>query len=154
MGREIRSMSERRDIDAERLAALLDGRLQEAERDALLAELAAHDDGAGALGDVAAVLRDLEAAGAVPAEDLRAPPIRRQARSPLRPSPCSTTCRPAPPPPRRIVRCPPHRRRIPCARCCAKAGAWRLRCSARAMPPRERGSLRRAWRRPVAARSS
>jgi hypothetical protein len=64
-------MSDR--VDAERLAAFLDGRLDVREREALLAELAASDDTRDALADVAAVLRDLEEAGEIPDADLPAP---------------------------------------------------------------------------------
>ena len=60
-------------IDAERIAAFLDGRLSERDRDAMLAELAASDEARETLGDVAAVLRDLELAGDVPENDLPAP---------------------------------------------------------------------------------
>ncbi|AHG89065.1 hypothetical protein J421_1528 [Gemmatirosa kalamazoonensis] len=57
-------------VDAERLAAFLDGRLNVREREALLAELAESDDARDALGDVAAVLRDLEQSGVVKQTDL------------------------------------------------------------------------------------
>lgn len=64
--------------DAERLAALLDGRLGPAERDALLARVAGDDDALGALADAAAVSRELEAenaaSGVVPLRPRRARP--------------------------------------------------------------------------------
>jgi len=53
-------------IDLERLAALLDAGLDERERDQMLAELARSDDALGVLGDVAAVMRELERDGVVP----------------------------------------------------------------------------------------
>src|SRR5688572_3407035 len=66
--REVRHMREP-SIDPERLAALLDGRLSDDEREALLADLARSEDAMEALGDAAAVLRELEQAGDVPTEE-------------------------------------------------------------------------------------
>ena len=57
--------------DPERIARLLDGQLGEREREALLAELAASDDGLELLGDAAALLREMEDAGDLPAD----PPV-------------------------------------------------------------------------------
>jgi hypothetical protein len=51
--------------DPERLAALLDGRLASAERDRLLTELAASDEGLEVLGDAAMVFAQLEREGAM-----------------------------------------------------------------------------------------
>lgn len=48
------------EVDPRRLAALLDGRLDERERRALLDELAASDDALALYGDAAAVLREIE----------------------------------------------------------------------------------------------
>ena len=53
-------------IDPERMAALLDGRLEAQARDQLLAELANSEDGLGTLSDTAALLRNLELAEASP----------------------------------------------------------------------------------------
>lgn len=65
--------------DAERLAALLDGRLGATEREAAIARLAASDEEVEAYADAAAVLRELEEedAGVTP---LRAPSRRAPAR--------------------------------------------------------------------------
>jgi hypothetical protein len=62
----------RHSIDPERMAALLDGRLEAQAREQLLAELAKSEDGLGTLSDTAALLRNLELAG-VPS-DIVVPP--------------------------------------------------------------------------------
>jgi len=54
-------------VDARRVAALLDGRLDGAERQQLLAELGASDEALGAYADAAAVLAELEREGVVAA---------------------------------------------------------------------------------------
>jgi hypothetical protein len=65
-------------IDPERLAALLDGRLNEAERSALVVELAAADDETlHAYADAAAASLELPSAAAVPSDEL----AKRRARS-------------------------------------------------------------------------
>ena len=72
-------------MDHERIAALMDGRLEGRDRDEALASLAAADDDAlGAYADAAAVLRELEAEDAAaappPAVDAKVIPFRRRAR--------------------------------------------------------------------------
>lgn len=68
-------------IDAERLAALLDGRLDAREREQVMRELAESDDGRAVLADAAAIARELEQEGGTPAmpDAPRAPvlPFRR-----------------------------------------------------------------------------
>jgi len=68
--------------DAERLAALLDGRLDARARAALLVELTTSTDARDALADAAAALRDLERAGHIPATDLPAPGLGPPGRPP------------------------------------------------------------------------
>lgn len=52
-------------MDPQRIAAMLDGRLDAADRQRLIEELAASDDALGAYADAAAVLRELERDGVI-----------------------------------------------------------------------------------------
>jgi hypothetical protein len=77
------------DIDDERLAALLDGRVQGPEREALLRRIAASDDDFRDFAETAAVLRETEADEAVPRRApgaQAAPPSTRAARGWRRPA--------------------------------------------------------------------
>jgi hypothetical protein len=89
--------------DPERLAALLDGRLEEREREALLAALNRSPDELEALGDLSEVMRDLESAGDVPGVPDVRPTVPVGAAGGFRPSPGAASP-PAPAPaPRRVV---------------------------------------------------
>jgi hypothetical protein len=71
------------DIDPERLAALLDKRLDARERAALVAQLAASDDATlDALADAIAVTQELEGGGAADADAARAGAIPAEAPAP------------------------------------------------------------------------